>query len=259
MKYESRITCFLDILGFQKHINDSVQAVGVDNEKKIEEISNALMCIRDVLDIDESKPQESKVVTQFSDCIVISFCDKEESGVFWMLLEIQWLLLNLVSRGFICRGGISYGKLIHNEKLLFGPALVEAYKMESEAALYPRVILHDSIIKLGGKSKAKHHTAEMEIRSIKQIISKDTDGMYYVDFFEKAQSEFDEPEYDFPMHLHKISELIIEGLKSNSPSVYVKYQWLKEKYNRVIQSYQKDDIQWTDPDLEETYKALPVL
>lgn len=257
MKYESRVTCFLDILGFQKHINDSVK--DKSGEKEIDKISDALMCIRDVLDIDRDKTQESKVVTQFSDCIVISFCDKEESGVFWMLLEIQWLLMNLVSRGFICRGGISHGKLIHNEKLVFGPALVEAYKMESEAALYPRVILHNSIIKLGGKSKARHHTSETEVKYIEEIVSKDADGMYYIDFFEKAMNEFDDPHYEFPAYLQKISELIIEGLKSNSPSIHVKYQWLKEKYNKVVQSYQKSDIQWTDPDIKKAYEELPML
>ncbi len=258
MEYELRITCFIDILGFQNHIDSTINKNLTDNNKNIKKISNALSIIRSTLSIGKFKSQETKMVTQFSDCIVISVCDTEESGVFWMLLEVQWLLLNLMSLGFMCRGGITYGKLLHTDTVVFGPALVQAYKMESEAALYPRVILHELIIELGGIFRSSMHSPDMEIEYIKNIVCKDADGMYYVNFLEKAKGEFDDPEYQFPEYLLTISRLIKSGLKTNNPSIYVKYNWLKERYNEVVIGYQKEDIQWRDSEIEQAYKSLPV-
>jgi len=42
------------------------------------------------------------------------------------------------------RGGITIGKLIHEENgALFGPAMNEAYLLESKCAIYPRVVISE--------------------------------------------------------------------------------------------------------------------
>ncbi len=72
------------------------------------------------------------------------------------------MIMRLIYRGILCRGAITYGKLIHTDEVLFGPALTEAYILETKVALYPRVILHKDIIDLAGKAKSSHHTSELE-------------------------------------------------------------------------------------------------
>lgn len=234
IEYEDRVVCFLDILGFGKHV---LQTISDDQSiivQEIGEIEGALEAVRDVLDLDREKYEGSTQITQFSDCIVISFRANEQNGVFFTLESILWVLIELVKRGFICRGGIVYGQLIHNSRLLFGPAMIDAYELEKKAAFYPRVILDKSIICLSGDHPAPHHNGSDEIAYVNELVIKDFDGMYYIDYFGAALKELDDPEYDYPLYLQNMSNLIEEGLKNKDAAIRLKYQWMKEKHLAVM-------------------------
>ena len=148
---------------------------------------------------------------------MLSFPSGAESGVFDALLSILSVQIGLVIRGILCRGAVAQGKLIHTPTLLFGPAMVDAYLLESQAALYPRVILDESIIKAGTQAHARHHLPRHEQDSIMSMLRKDTDGMYYINYVTGAQSELDDPELDYPNYLSQLQRIIAEGLKSKYP------------------------------------------
>lgn len=257
MKYEDRIVCFIDILGFQEHIKKTDTGDDDLNSNNIENIAGAINAIRYFTDMDKPEDNEGKQVTQFSDSLVISFLSDEESGVFYSLLSLLWIQVSLARRGILCRGGIVRGKLVHTEKHLFGPAMVTAYKLESKAALYPRIILGESIIISGMEAHGRHHHAHHEKDSIMSLLKKDSDGMYYIDYITEAQEELDDPFYDYPNYLYELGEIISEGLKSTDPSVLIKYQWLKEKYVphvKEMKTRYKDDL---DSDISDAYLGLP--
>ena len=136
VKYEDRITCFLDLLGFKNHIAASTYADGTDSIEKISALAAAFNSMRQILDTDRPDSRLGNEVTQFSDSVVISFQAATNSGVFDVLLHIMWVQASLVFHGILCRGGIARGKLVHTSTLLFGPALLDAYALESQAALY---------------------------------------------------------------------------------------------------------------------------
>ncbi|RXQ87286.1 hypothetical protein EO244_16540 [Ancylomarina salipaludis] len=273
MNYENRVTAYIDILGFKDILANTVGKKDEDNPEKINEIFSAYKAIRDVWDLDEKEttfrksiPRNSKQITTFSDCVVISFQANEKSEIFYTLLEIKWMIMRLIYRGILCRGAITYGKLIHTDQVLFGPALAEAYILESKAALYPRVILHRDIIELAGQFRSSHHTSEEEQEYVEGLLEKDSDGMYYVDYFAKAQSELDDPQYGFPDYIDKIGNTIRKGLMSTSRNIYksdikVKYRWMKERYNNLIENVQnkkfikllKDNGEF---ELAETYMSF---
>lgn len=252
MNYENRVTAFIDILGFKDLLSGTVQK-GEDNPEKIQEIFDAYKSIREVWDLDKSEtsfskdiPKDSKRISTFSDCLVISFKADEKSEIFSTLIEIKWMIMRLIYRGILCRGAVTYGKLIHTDEVLFGPALAEAYILESKAALYPRVILDRDIIELAGKATHSGNTTEEEKNYVESLLEKDSDGMYYIDYFSKAQSELNDPEYDLPEYMAKIGEKIRKGLMGSS-SVYkadlkVKYRWMKERYNKMIDDAQNPDF-----------------
>jgi len=80
---------------------------------------------------------ESRQVTQFSDSIVISFEISDEPLEFKYLLgELLHLTYELLKSEILIRGGISYGSLIHTDKVLFqsGVSMVNA-AMTTQAAL----------------------------------------------------------------------------------------------------------------------------
>jgi len=247
MNYEERITVFIDILGFKELIIDTIDKDGNDNPQAIDKLLNTYKSLRDVWDLDVAadensflaKPRtESKVITTFSDSVVISFLAKEKSEILYTLLEIKWMIMRLVYKGVLCRGAISYGKLIHNETTLFGPALIEAYILESKAANYPRIILDRNIIELAGSAPSSGNSANDEIEIVESLLEKDLDGMYYIDYFAKAQEELDDPQYDFPQYINLLGDKIRKGMNSSKhPSkadIRVKYLWMKEKYNAMV-------------------------
>jgi len=273
--YENRVVAFVDILGFKDILSKTVDKDNNDVQSQIDKVTDAYYSIRDVWDLDDEISNEnpelkkaydeiksnSKIVTTFSDSIVISFLQKEPSEIFSTLLELKWLIMRLISRGILCRGALAYGKMIHTDKFLFGPALVEAYETESKAALYPRIIVSRELIQMAGQARAEHHDSKTEIEYVRKLLKEDTDGMYYIDYFLGAQSELDDPENDFPTYINEVSEVIRKGVRSTRPDVKIKYMWMRDKVNRVIATGKKED--WIkklrndgNEDLADAYLAL---
>lgn len=271
MKYEQRIVAFIDILGFRSLIDRTISADGSDETSRIDEVVRAFQSIIEIWQRDEPTQSldrdepSSKQVTIFSDSIVVSFRVDEPSEVFQTLLEIKWLIMSLLNQRILCRGAVTMGKLIHNSKYLFGPALIEAYTLESKAALYPRVILERSIIEAGSRLKRRDNRRSEELESIESLLEADSDGMYYIDYFYKAQSELDDPIYDFPAYINGLGDVIRRGLSSSShhskADVRVKYSWMRERYNRMVEKVSKKEIiaalnDAGEPELADFYSNL---
>ncbi len=53
MRYENRVVCFLDILGFANHVQGTIRQDGSDDEDCIKNIADAFEIIRYLLDIDK--------------------------------------------------------------------------------------------------------------------------------------------------------------------------------------------------------------
>ena len=253
MKYEQRIVAFIDILGFSDIVNDTIDKKnGEDIENKINDVVSAYRVIHDILDLNEksdklsSRSNQSKKVAIFSDSIVISFKFEEPSEVFFTLMELKWLIMQLLSNGWLCRGAVSLGKLNHTDEYVFGPALIEAYLLESKAALYPRIILDRTVIDAGSLHSAVRHTRKMEAEYVEDLLELDSDGMYYIDYFSKAETELDDPMYDFPKYINNLGEIIRKGLMASSHhskvGLRIKYSWMRERYNRMVSIVTKEDV-----------------
>src|SRR5690606_10023546 len=156
----NRIVLFLDILGFKNIIDDTVNKEN-DVEEKIEFLYKNLNDIRGFL-LERLKSKYtfyrpgrnySIKVTQFSDSIIISFLNDNNETLSELIRTIQELIIRQINNKILCRGAISYGKLIHENKVIFGPALNDAYETETKASIYPRIILDKSIIELGSKGQ----------------------------------------------------------------------------------------------------------
>lgn len=261
MNYEDRVVCFLDILGFRSHVADTIKPDGTEAKDRTDHLIAAFEGIRDILDIDRSEDREEKEVTQFSDSVVISFRANAERGVFYSILDIMWMQVNLVLRGILCRGAVARGKFIHTQKVLFGPGMVDAYVLESRAALYPRVILDESIINLGAMAHARHHLPKHEEQSIMSLLEKDSDGMYYINYVTGAQSGLNDPELDYPNYLYCLQQIVARGVTAKDPSVAVKYRWLREKLKphiELIKAGVAENLPEGD-ELRDAYESIPGL
>jgi len=97
--------------------------------------------IRDVLaKIDEEAANlegfgQKPAGVAFSDSYVIT----GEHG--WRVVQfVARLTTDLLTHGILSRGGVAYGPVFHEERVVFGPAMIDAYDLERNVAKYPRVI-----------------------------------------------------------------------------------------------------------------------
>ena len=169
MKYEKRLTAFIDILGFSEVVK-SLNADIDENEAVFESILSTLKELKS----NENKPkraQENVETTAFSDCIVFSAALTKNSlfSIFW---RAAWLQSSLLKKGFLCRGGITMNHLFHQEGIVFGAGLIEAHGIETKLAYYPRIVVHDDVIK-----QVKNPNI------LKAFLSKSEDGLYSVNPF----------------------------------------------------------------------------
>lgn len=230
LNYENRVVCFIDLLGFSKEIERSSQS-----RELIQVIHDALIDFR----LSFGYEGMGKInnhdlrITQFSDSIVISFRKDANGEIAWLFIDLIHAQTSLLLHGFLSRGAIACGELIHTDKLLFGPAMVEAYRLESQAAHYPRIILDESIIELGVQNHAPHNTEKWEEEFLNNKVQRDTDGLLYIDYINESLSEFDCPEA-YIEYLEHLRTLITKGLTLSGIEKF-KYGWLKEKYNATCQ------------------------
>lgn len=232
MNYENRICCFIDILGFKKHLDQTVDENGEDNIQKIKSINSILEFAKTwTSDIGLS---ESKIVTYFSDSIVISYKYNEQSQLFYTLWNLLLVSMELANKGFLTRGGVAIGKLIHTNEVIFGPALVRAHKIESKIAKFPRIIVDKNAINEGLKYHSENHSKEDEEEIIMDIVTEDEDGNYYIDYIEKALSEFDDIKYDAFRYINSLKENFFSNYENESREVREKLDWLKNKINKLI-------------------------
>ncbi len=110
--------------------------------------------------------------------------------------------------GIMIRGGVTIGDLYHRNNIVYGPAMIEAYRLESKCAIYPRIIMSEDMLVIGiMKTLPEQNTLEEEIDYVDCLIRKACDGYYYLDFLGKYE-EFD-CGYDYYNFL-KITKKIIE-------------------------------------------------
>ena len=176
MDYENRVVAFIDLLGFRELVSMSalhppyadhlycflkaIQAREVDEgiygDTPIFKLDGSAVDGKPAKALENKAAivQELKgawhiAITQFSDSLVLS-CKVHNGIACALLLEfISKLTLSAFNHGFLLRGGITQGLLIHEEGgPLFGPAFIEAYAMESKQAKWARVLVDRKVADL---------------------------------------------------------------------------------------------------------------
>jgi hypothetical protein len=106
--------------------------------------------------IAKSSPKYPIRTTWFSDnigaSVIIDGPEPEQKKV--RVLQLLRLLAGiqvfyLRKFGILCRGGVAVGLCFHDESIIFGPALVEAYGLEQMAGS-PRIAVTSDIEKIAG-------------------------------------------------------------------------------------------------------------
>ena len=125
--------------------------------------------------------QDEITIKMFSDNIVmckrvynpVTRQDDPEGALKRVILAasmFQYFILDTM--GALVRGGVTIGDLYIDYMMVWGQALVDAYRMESEIALYPRIILDP---KLAGSEICAPFVED-------EALKLDDDGIYYLNY-----------------------------------------------------------------------------
>lgn len=174
--YTERYCAFIDILGFSGLISD------LDRGKvSVAEIYRVLSSIH--ARPNAVRPQDADLRSQsISDAVALSAACNA-AGLDAICTATEELSRRLLRSGYFARGGITKGRLYHDHSTVFGPALVEAYRLETHVAKFPRIVVPRAVAADGTiyAGQGTHWKSSFEGRFIQA-----SDGPFYLHILRDA-------------------------------------------------------------------------
>ena len=259
--YLKRYVAFLDMLGFKE-----LCALKKMDCAEIKYVFNDIEFLKLKYDEGLSKivvPSKIREKTDFaimSDSMVIS-APENKDGLLFILYLCSCIQSMLLQCGILLRGGITGGEFYKLDSIMFGPALISAYQIESTIAVYPRIVVSreiiDSLKREGVFEKRDRGYYRRKYRSqnaeqyqddgvntqIELLLKQSTeDSFYYVNYFNAVKmTTMTQSEKE------KIHTIVAKGLKHKKEGVRMKYQWLAEYYQCSQNSFRIPTISGEDP------------
>lgn len=184
-KTSEYVVAFIDILGATNAISKQPDE-SLDLIHKI--YDNAIETFAQFKNDDFDTPQ----IKIFSDNIVIavrydSNHSKKDAAISVAVMSAA-LQANFLAHGWLTRGGISSGKFFIDDVMVWGPALVDAYKLENSVAYFPRIVVNPELATECNWTLIADRTNNFA--STFGIFHRDNDGMIRVEYI---VAEFDNP------------------------------------------------------------------
>lgn len=249
LKYESRLVVFLDILGWSHAIAASVNSLAITQS-----LGLVMKGMGTHVEFNAWQRQHGgpggwpgdPMVTHFSDSLLISFA-ADQYAQMHLESTLASVISTLLFNGFVARGAVSCGLLIHRESLAYGPAMIRAHELENTEAKVPRVILDRTLAQVWGQGIPVYNR-DGSVLSYRKSWRQDDDGWFFFDYlsdeFKMPGMEQAGPSPAFKAKMDKWRELLVPRLTEHidSPSVLGKYAWLARYFNTVCAENPQDDI-----------------
>jgi hypothetical protein len=140
--YERKIVAFYDTLGWRAKI----AAAGSD-QKKIGDLRRQILGHQRLYRTRANDVGALEIrFSSFSDNVVMSL-PLSQMNLFNLLGGLGCMVLEAATQGFLMRGGITIGDIVHDDESVFGPGLNRAYELEKDMADYPRIVIDEVIAK----------------------------------------------------------------------------------------------------------------
>lgn len=241
LKLKDYFICYIDILGYKDIIKytDEQNFLEKINEayRKTYEHSRKNLHIR-------KQNGETKILRNhikvFSDNIIIAIPKTKDIDIDidifqYTILLIGFLQLEFIKMGILIRGSITSGTLYINSNYVFGSGLIQAYRLENEISIFPRIIIDRKLITF--------------ISNMKNILKKDIDGYTFIHYLILTKIPNGNADEDIEIintfnklviskplpfeHLQIHKSLIENGISlySAKERVLQKYLWCREYHN----------------------------
>ncbi len=234
-EYVDSYVAFIDILAFKTIIRDKTA-------QEVKEIYNeirmvdTLFCGTNLLSSIPQEVRDNLKMTFMSDSIIISISKDISMAFFGLLvfcLLIQHKLMGLrtpiLSRGAISSG--NYYQFYDKETdtpVIFGPCFNEAYLLQEEIAIYPRIIIRNTLLDV-----EKSHLSGDRLALLNNFTRKSDDAYYFIDYL-KFRMVFSKEGFEGNYRIKEFieSQLLIQQIER----IKQKYSWLREYYNNTLKT-----------------------
>jgi hypothetical protein len=212
--FEQQMVLFIDLLGFSETTYRSDLAL----QSKVLSLLTSIASLKSDFISTSTKTENGTThnvrpsVSTFSDHIVASYslsrieADNDRTKGFIIRAHLSTLVSSIaiaaLSIGFLIRGGVATGNLFHSGGVVFGEALIEAVTLESRTAIYPRIVVSEQTVRLFDAPMGAW-------------LTKDFDGLYYVDYYRDCILKAVLPGDDYAHGTQRWMSLVSEILKKN--------------------------------------------
>lgn len=247
-QYEDRLVCFIDLLGFKTTTEDAKENPHVltalyealtelEGQRLADHLHGSIPILTNARNFTNAHDADllstvrktwPLVTTQFSDSFVIS-CSTSNKASALLLIQAIDFLQNIFFKhlGMLMRGGVSKGPLIHRQGgPLFGPAMNEAYGLESKKAIYPRVLLSLNAANYISQSWGDEQSP----------LFTTFDGHHAIDLISCQAFKVKENSQDWSAFLGQL-EKIEQDIKVNSPESLPKVFYLKDRLSSHLHKH----------------------
>lgn len=248
--YEPCIVSFIDVLGFRNLLNT----------RHAHDIRDVLLQLREFTAPLEERPtrpvRDARLLSRaFADSVsdavvrVRVFDTQYNDGAFFHeLLDLLHAQVECIGHGVVIRAGVAVGSAhvgLCGKGPVFGPAMVRAYEIETNEAIYPRIVVDAAAYQNfldDARLRKQDHRLEEELRYVDRLLRIDADGKRFIDYLAASESEFDDTSGYF-LFLGSHAELVRGKLATTKDRVREKFEWLAAYHNSVV-----DDLlaQFTD-------------
>lgn len=226
-KTKDKFVAFIDVMGFSNLVNK-------DSVTDLESYFTRVLEVLDRIRIDKGNIESFLI----SDAIIL-IAPSGLKGLKDIILATRRIQSALLWKKILLRGAISYGPIFYDkdDNIVVGKGFIKAYLLEQEA-IYPRVILDPSIIKLIAEDR------EAFVRTIQKGLGDDyddrliykksqfsrlNDDCIFVDYANKSILQLSLNE-----NIKKVYETIAKNLYGDQ-KIYTKYVWLRDYFTEWLQ------------------------
>lgn len=231
LKYEDRLVAFIDLLGFSEIVEslDAADAGIARIASLLDELQAESLMVR-------LRQERDRQVVMFSDTIVVSErIPDAPADVAIFCNDIGRLWLRLADRRVLGRGAITLGRLIHRGHVIYGQALIDAYRLETALASYPRIVLSRRFLKEYGACPF-----------VSEYVRLDADGVEHLHVFSSSRAIalawFRTSVYRSWIEKQLWRELPLR--------VHQKYAWLASYFNESLRAHATMVPDWPEPVVE---------
>lgn len=212
------LIAYMDLLGVKNNIKEDLFDDYLNLLDRIYEES--IYYIKAIVKNSELRDIKIKI---FSDNIIFAYPIENNQAKNIDNLIVPFIILitafqyHCLKYGEILRGGITIDKLFIDDKFVYGNGLLNAYYIEDNIAIYPRVILDNKVLK------------RIKDKDFKLLyLEQDTDCNYYINYLldlflnKKLNKNIDYIRKRIILGTH-----VVKGQKERS-----KWYWLADKFNK---------------------------